>query len=351
MSWRDLLRPVVPGFGRALWHRLLGHAVILAYHRVTTLPPDGDPYRLAVTPATFDAQMAVLRKRFRPVSLYEITEALLSGRPLPPRAVAVTFDDGYADNLLEAAPILARHGIPAAFFITSGMIENREEFWWDDLERIVLASPSLPRRLELGLGPELPEPFRWDAEEACPPSEVLPREGAVFSRTLNSSRRSLFLRLARVLKGLPRERQTACLDALAAWAGAGREVRPERRTMSVEEVSALAATPSFTLGAHTVTHPRLASLPSEAQRREIEGSKRDLEGLLGRAVGMLAYPYGDGASIGGEAPGIAREAGFTLGFAATGGYVRAGVDPFLLPRFFVYEWTEREFLSKLGRLL
>ena len=347
MSWRDFLRPWLPRSGKAFWHRLCGDAVILAYHRVTTLPPGSDPYRLAVTPATFDAQMSVLRRKFRPVSLYEIADALLAGKKLPPRAVAVTFDDGYADNALEAAPILTRHGIPAAFFVTSGTIENREEFWWDDLERIILAPSVLPDRLEVNWS----EPFLWEAADRG--SLELPSEGAVFPRGISKGRRELFLRLARMLKGLTRAEQSARLDTLAAWADFGliREVRPQRRTMTSEELYTLSQNPLFTVGAHTVSHPRLASLPVDAQKREIEGSKRDLEALLGRTVGTIAYPYGDHDSIGTAAPGIAREAGLTLGLTASGGYVGKGTDPFALPRFFAFEWTEKEFLYELNRLI
>ncbi|HEY8966644.1 MAG TPA: polysaccharide deacetylase family protein [Candidatus Methylacidiphilales bacterium] len=345
MNLRAFLRPLAPRIGKAFWHRLRGDAVILAYHRVAAVPAGRDPYRLAVDPAVFDVQMRLLRRKFRPVSLHEVAEAVLAGRPLPRRAVAVTFDDGYADNALEAAPILLRHGVPAAFFVTSGTLENREEFWWDDLERIVLAPASLPGRLEM----EWLEPrsFRWE-DDVLPD---LPREGAVFPKTMSRGRRELFLRLAAALKDLPRAEQAARLDALAAWAGAGREVRPDRRTMTAVELLALSKNPLFTVGAHTVTHPRLGSLPVEAQRAEIEGGKRDLEALLGRAVGTIAYPYGDPASVGADAPRLAREAGLSLGFAASGGYVRPGADPFLLPRFFAYGWGEKEFLYELNRLL
>ncbi|SDT86164.1 Polysaccharide deacetylase [Verrucomicrobium sp. GAS474] len=330
-----------------MWHRLQGDAVILAYHRVTTLPPGSDPYRLAVTPATFDAQMEILRRKFRPVSLYQIADSLLGGAPLPRRAVAVTFDDGYADNALEAAPILIRHGVPAAFFVTSGMIENRDEFWWDDLERLVLAPVRLPDRF----APAWAEPFVWEANDAG--REDLPAEGAVFPRGISKGRRELFLRLSRMLKQLPREEQIARLDAVAEWSDFGlvREVRSNRRTMTATELLNLSRNPLFTIGAHTMTHPRLAALPPAAQREEIEGSKRDLEALLGRSVGMIAYPYGDPASVGEAAPRAAREAGVTCGFTASGGYVRRGTDPFSVPRFFAYEWSQKEFLYELNRLL
>jgi peptidoglycan/xylan/chitin deacetylase (PgdA/CDA1 family) len=130
-----------------LLNKLDPPVVILIYHRVTTLPLD--PQMLAVTPANFRAQMRYLKDNFQVLRFEDnwskVTEP----------SVVVTFDDGYADNALEALPILEEVGVPGTFFIITGKIDTRQEFWSDELERIVLhwqtvaseGSGQLPPRL------------------------------------------------------------------------------------------------------------------------------------------------------------------------------------------------------------
>ena len=124
----------------ARWFRppVAARAVILLYHRVADLP--SDPQLMAVTPRHFAEHLEVIRQSCRPLRLHDLGEAL------PDRSVVVTFDDGYADNLHHAKPLLAAHDVPATVFVTSGYVGSDREFWWDDLERILLETPSLPRR-------------------------------------------------------------------------------------------------------------------------------------------------------------------------------------------------------------
>ena len=101
----------------------------LLYHRVTELPLD--PQLLCVSPKHFGEHLDVLATEFQPLSLLEFIERLGCGR-LPSRAVVVTFDDGYEDNLSNAKPILDRYGVPATVFVTTGYMGENREFWWDD---------------------------------------------------------------------------------------------------------------------------------------------------------------------------------------------------------------------------
>ena len=123
---------------------LIGGAVILLYHRV--YDADFDPWLLSVSPKNFDDQMAHLRRHYALLSLPELRQTLAAGR-VPRAAVAVTFDDGYGDNLRNAKPILERHRVPATVFVTSGYVGAQREFWWDELERVVLHAPRVPEQL------------------------------------------------------------------------------------------------------------------------------------------------------------------------------------------------------------
>lgn len=105
--------------------------VILTYHRIAG--PRHDPLLLDVSESNFDAQLSVISRTATALPLDEFESLRREGR-LPVRAVAVTFDDGYADNLHAAAPLLARHGIPATVFVTTGMIGSSRGFPWDDAD-------------------------------------------------------------------------------------------------------------------------------------------------------------------------------------------------------------------------
>ena len=118
--------------------------IVLVYHRVATL--SSDPEMLAVTPENFRAQMRYLKEN---VSLVRFEEDWTkASKP----AVAITFDDGYADNALAALPILEEVGVPATFFISTGTIGTTREFWWHELERLILGGERLPSSFTLKNG-------------------------------------------------------------------------------------------------------------------------------------------------------------------------------------------------------
>src|SRR5438552_16503265 len=123
--------------------------LILLYHRVTTLQTD--PQLLAVTPENFEAQVELLQRFARPMPLADLVRAARAGEDLR-GAVALTFDDGYADNLLQAKPILRRHNVPATVFVATAGVDNTAEFFWDELDRIFLQPGELPQRLDLRIG-------------------------------------------------------------------------------------------------------------------------------------------------------------------------------------------------------
>ncbi len=123
---------------------------ILMYHRVANLAGYD---QLTVSPARFERQMHYLAAHHRVVSLTEGLQLLRAG-PLRRPLVAVTFDDGYLDNLIEAAPILALHGIPATIFVTTrfcdqavshpryGKPAHRLHLNWDEIAALA-ATPGI----------------------------------------------------------------------------------------------------------------------------------------------------------------------------------------------------------------
>jgi peptidoglycan/xylan/chitin deacetylase (PgdA/CDA1 family) len=136
-------------------------AVILMYHRIGD--PGCDPWRLAVRPKRFAEHLDVLRRNAQPFGLRRLAKELGEGT-LKPGTIAVTFDDGYANNLYEAKPLLERHEVPATVFVTSGMVGRNREFWWDELEAILLAPRKLPQALHLEIEGQTHE---WSLVEAA----------------------------------------------------------------------------------------------------------------------------------------------------------------------------------------
>ena len=120
----------------------LPRTIILLYHRVAEL--SSDPQLLSVTPQHFAEHLEILRKYYRPIPLRETDKQLR-------RSVMVTFDDGYADNLWNAKPLLERYDVPATVFVTTGYVGRDQEFWWDELETFLLERKTLPETLQLNI--------------------------------------------------------------------------------------------------------------------------------------------------------------------------------------------------------
>jgi peptidoglycan/xylan/chitin deacetylase (PgdA/CDA1 family) len=316
-------------------------AFILLYHRVAEATTD--PWQLCVSPRHFGEQLEVLRRQARVVSLRHLIEAIGTGGSLA-GTVAITFDDGYADNLA-AARTLERYGMPATVFITTGYIDGDREFWWDELDRVLLQPGELPRSLtvdvdgqrhtvEIGEAAHYPasaavEYGRWRAYDDDPPG---PRQAA-------------YLDLWERLSARPAAQQRRVLDQLLRQAnGASSTMRPSHRPMSQRELCEMASLPLVEIGAHTVTHPKLDAHPPAVQEHEIVRGKQDLESWIGRPVAGFSYPHGrfDQTTL-----RLVREAGFGYACAVHGtasrNLLRIDPDRYRFPRVMVLDWDGETF--------
>jgi peptidoglycan/xylan/chitin deacetylase (PgdA/CDA1 family) len=285
--------------------------VVLLYHRVAHL--SRDPHGLAVRPDRFAQHCEILRQRCHVVPLSDA-----KGRP---RQVAITFDDGYADNAHEARSILAAAGLPATFFITIGRIGDRAEAWWDRLAQILLECETTSDAIELTIADR-----RLWLDIRSPSARA-------------RAHVALFWRL-RVLRPAAIESILAEIEARLGIASVDRE---SHRWMNTEELRALSASEGTEVGAHTLTHPLLSTLDAEEQWKEIDGSRDQLERLLGRPVRLFSYPHGGHDAFDVLSTQLVRKAGYTMACTATGGIARAGSDPFLIPRNTVGDWDAERF--------
>src|SRR6476619_301445 len=118
-----------------LIYRMCSGTLILMYNRVAKL--SNDPHLVAVSPQHFGEHLEVIRKCYIPLRLQRLVESLQERR-IQKKTIVITFDDGYADNLHNASPLLEHHDIPATIFVTAGQAEKQQEFWWDELDRMLL---------------------------------------------------------------------------------------------------------------------------------------------------------------------------------------------------------------------
>ncbi len=276
--------------------------IALLYHRVTHLA--SDPQLLAVTPEHFEEHLEALR----PIAA----------------EVMVTFDDGYADNFYQAAPLLRRFGISATIFATTGCTDRRREFFWDELERVFLRDDARPRGPALNGG--------WNV--------LLPTEPG--------SREEMYRDWCGKLHGVSVDRREELLADLRKRMGTECTSRESHRMMTSDELRELDREGLIEIGAHTVMHPLLAAETPVRQEEEIVGGKRNLEDILGRTVRRFSYPFGGRRDYSSETVRIVRRAGFESAYSNFPGRITPQTDRLQQPRFLVRDWDGAEFTRRLS---
>lgn len=344
-SVRAAVRRAVPFSVRRAMRRKEPRVLVLAYHRVADV--ECDPWAMCVSPEQFREQMSVLRSLELPVTPVSALPQAIEHAERGHRAVAVTFDDGYADALYAAAPILTKYEVPATVFVVTGAVGGEREFWWDDLERLVLAPEELPENFDLHV-----DGTRWQrrlGRSARMPSDD-PRRKSTWRawQSPPSERHALYYDLWKHLYEKPPAEKRQLLDALADLVGVSAAVRKTHSILSVEEMRRLTQSGTIEVGAHTVGHPALSERPAEEQMREIQQSKMQLEAWQGRAVQSFCYPHGDYDD---RTRVLVRQAGFRNACTLDGGAVERRTDPFKLPRMEVGPWDGDAFADRVRQVL
>ena len=286
---------------------------ILRYHAICG--PEGYAYAdpgICVSPAAFAQHAAYLAAHYDVLPLPEVVRTMRAGSTLPPNAVAITFDDGYTDNL-EAARVLQRHGLTATFYLTAGCLGGETAFWPAELRELVSAIPGPAFRIRAG-GDEL-----------------------TLANATAEQRHRAIRRLSRLFKSNPirlREEVRAQLRRLA-----GDPAIPGA-ILSWENVAEMSRL-GMTIGAHTLTHPNLPSAGPEDARSEIAGSKSRLEAKLGISVTMFSYPNGGAERyVTPQVRQLVQDAGYEAATTSTNGFASRSSDLFGLERVQVAERLE-----------
>lgn len=239
---------------------------VLMYHRI--LPFDDPRFALeepgmVVTPASFHRHLQILKELFEILPLSEWLERRQAGKPLPLRACAITFDDGWLDNYEFALPILRQEGVPATLFAVSGMIGTSLQFWPNRLARI-LSQPQCDEYLDWLPGYSHPRPPQNREEIAKLISRCKELGDVDICKHLDATEARL--RLSKVDQ-----------PALMNW--------DQLKAMHKSDVE---------IGSHTSHHHRLlTTLPPEIVTTEILQSKKIIEERLEETVKLFCYPNGD----------------------------------------------------------
>jgi peptidoglycan/xylan/chitin deacetylase (PgdA/CDA1 family) len=286
---------------------------ILRYHAICG--PEGYRYadpQICITPEHFEQHVAYLARHYRIVRLEDAARMLAEGAPLPANAVAITFDDGYADNL-RAARTLARHGASATFYITAGCLAGGEPFWPAELRYLVEAV--LTPRLELNAGAA-----SITVDLGTPPG----RAAAVQT-------------LTKAFKANPIPVRESLREQLRAAAG---RVEMPRVMLTWDELREMQRL-GMTIGSHTMTHPNLPNAGLDAARDELVRSRHRLEHELQAAVTMFSYPNGGAERyVTPEVQALVREAGYAAASTSRNAFAGPASDLYRLERIEVEERLE-----------
>lgn len=319
-------------------------AIILVYHRIIGL--SCDPQLLAVSPDNFAEHLEVLGRDYHVVSLTELLENIKRGT-LHPRSVAITFDDGYADNLDNGQSLLAQYGFPGTVFVVSGQVDAEHEFWWDELEKVFLQPGALPGELRLSVNGKFYEKRLDHTREYDAERYEQYRGWNVLIPESPTERQEIYRDTCQLLRPLDHVTRDAALEDIAQWAGVTRQARSTHRSLSADGLRQIASSGLIDIGAHTMTHPALSSLPSRDQHKEITLSKKLLEDILGQTINAFSYPYGTVSDYSSETVRLLRQAGFNYACSNFPGPVSKKSDRFQLPRHLVRNWDGKQFSMRL----
>jgi peptidoglycan/xylan/chitin deacetylase (PgdA/CDA1 family) len=288
--------------------RFTGRGVaILMYHSVMDDPSSEQMTLGGIIHSTrvFREQMELVARHFNAVSLDDVLLYLKGKKTLPPRAVVITFDDGYADNYQAARDILSPLGIPGVFYVVVDCIE-RQRLPWPSLLRYAFLTSKKDSWSEAG--------------------------GAQWPLTSTEQRTQAFDRASEHCSKLSGAPQEEYVESLRQQLEAAPPRPSQRLMMTWDEVRSLTRT-GHTVGSHTMTHPNLAYVSEKDARTELSSAKNKLEQELAASIVHFSYPcpalqphWGD------RTVSASREIGYQTAVTTNGGLVRRNDDPLSLRR-------------------
>ncbi len=293
--------------------------LVLYYHRVNVSEMDYN--LLCVSPIRFRQQMLYLKNN------YQIVRFEDDWNSLDTDAVAVTFDDGYLDNLTYAVPVLEELEVPATVFVSTGGLNQTKEFWWDELEQLLIVGENFPPSLKLE-----------DDEFHCE-----------WNTGTYEYRKNCYLGLHHLMKNyVGADKREEWLKQLWNWRGLKRKVRENNRLLSPDDCRKMDSARMVSVGAHTVSHPSLVNLDKKEQEREIRDSVDVLSRLLNKEITLFSYPFGGPeVDFDDDTVEICRRCGIQKAASTENALWVSGTNPYRIPRKVARDWNIGEFERKI----
>lgn len=309
------------------------------YHRIGDLKTD--PWQLAVSPENFNSQIKIIKENFKTLSINELVKQL-NKNVIDTDSICITFDDAYIDNYLVAKPILEKFECAATFFIPTSFIGQQQQFWWDELETILLHQYRLPKKIELTFNGQK---FEFSLEnETLTDRDRQDHQLWIWPNTPPTERCELYLKIWERLRPLLYEHIAYYMSEIRKWAGYEFGGSPDNFPMDSSQIKELSDHPLFSLGVHTQTHPALTSHPLEIQRSEIANCKTYLQQHYEKKVDAIAYPYGIYNDL---TLSVVKEEQISAGFTTKGEVITARSHPLFLGRFQAKNIDGAEFKDQL----
>ncbi len=290
---------------------------ILIYHQVLD---EADFMRPGeVDKQAFTWQMALLSRYFNVLPLPEALAGLQQGT-LPPRAVTITFDDGYADNLHNAVPILKSFGLSATFFIASGYLDGGR--MWNDTVIEAVRACSLPQLDLTAIGLT-----SYDIDTP-------------------QKKRAAAQQIIKAIKHLPYPQRLECTRYLEQQV----QSLPDDLMLTSEQLIQLQKS-GMEIGGHTVSHPIMAKLAAADAKAEVLDNQLFLQQLLATKLRYFAYPNGKpGDDYLPEHRQLIADCGYQAAFSTRWGVADKHSDIWQLPRFTPWDTTPLRFMLRLIRM-
>jgi peptidoglycan/xylan/chitin deacetylase (PgdA/CDA1 family) len=298
-----------------------GPGLVLMYHRVAETTRD--PFWLSVRPDSFSEHLNALEGIAEVVPFRSILDPDQGPR------VAITFDDGYRDNLDQAYPRLRETDAPATVFVTSTILESTTAFWWDRLEHVVLEGVARQPSVNVTVGGRVTRIELNDPEQ----------------------RDEALAKVQELVRGLPPAEIEDVVDDIADQV----TVPPDRpgppALLDEEGLRGLARDGLVDIGGHTRSHAMLSGISADKQWSEIAGGKRALERVLDKPVTAFAYPFGNRRSFSMQTTRLVKKAGFALACTTRRGRVTRRTRRYRIPRLAVHDWDGDRFAREVWRAL
>jgi len=290
----------------------------LLYHRVN---PVNDPiFKLTVSPENFDKHMQYIRSHF-PILRFEENWTEYSTD-----SVVVTFDDGYADNYEYALPILEKYHIPATIFVSTGYVNSIQEYWWDELARLLTLDQEYPEQFEL-IDPLYH--YKWDTGTKKKRLELAQTMHWLLKMEPNADLAKEWFRQLRI------------------WGNIEDKGRKENLPLNIKQLGKLSQSEYITIGGHTVNHISLGALSKNAQQFEIGASVNYLRKQLNKRIETFSYPFGSAVHYNTDTIEICKQNRIRKAATTRKGIWHIGDDSYQIPRNVVDNYSESEFIGYL----